>query len=292
MPQVASSSTQTFNEARLVFFLNSHLFPILSEGKLVGRSQRTTEGFAHPQLLETFLWLHHGVETEYFPIESSRRVMYEYFPLFLLAYESPLVKQNIETWFSPGIRAIFTSEFSGKSNLFSYGEILKRSEKTVELQSIFESFLLLASSFNQAEKTHPLIEPLVMFDRKAWSQIILHSPDKASPSSHHEGWLSDGLLDVIRYLQAYRLASSDAYSSAPSATLQDYLRLLKETQQWKLNFGYPTYRERFLDVAQIAAATIKPSSTVDSQFLERSFLDSIYDLITDWGAPVIKAAGA
>ena len=129
----------------------------------------------------------------------------------------------------------------------------------------------------------------------AWQDAILKSVAESEQSNLDDQsslWTHSGFFAVLEFMRAFRVLKLDLEQRNLDEDQQYFLRLLKETQQWKLNFGYPTYRERFLDVAQIAAATIKPSSTVDSQFLERSFLDSIYDLITDWGAPVIKAAGA
>jgi hypothetical protein len=81
----------------------------------------------------------------------------------------------------------------------------------------------------------------------------------------------------------------------PEAIFHDYLRMLRETQQWRLNFGYLTYRERFLEIARYvatwAARSQSATGKLDSTFLEKTFLGDILDLLSDWGAPLTKAAG-
>jgi hypothetical protein len=79
-------------------------------------------------------------------------------------------------------------------------------------------------------------------------------------------------------------------------SIQDYVRLLKETQEWRLNFGYPKYQERFMEVARMAAETYvkhlpeqPPSSSSDAVV---QFVKAVYELMTDWGAPLTKSASA
>src|SRR5712664_3258865 len=73
--------------ANLNFFLNDRLLPILQELEAIGSYSEKQSNFVRAELLESFLWLHLGVQIEYFPLPLSRRAIYEYFPLILKAYE-------------------------------------------------------------------------------------------------------------------------------------------------------------------------------------------------------------
>ena len=297
------SNESTVEEMRLVFFLNSHLKPFLDKDD---RKRDNSKPFNFARILEIFLWLHHGVEVAYFPIESSRRLVYEYFPLFLEAYESPIAKESMETWFSPALRAIFTSEFNGNANLFSFNEGRSRNSQVGEFQLAFESLLILATGFNQDGRTFQLIEALIAPDSKVWGQMMNNYKSTAtslSQSTSQRDELAkstsvlDGFFEVVKYLQAYRVASSNFLLSAPTDALQEHLRLLKETQQWRLNFGYPKYRERFKGLASVAVTAlsqdISDASAPELNTLKESFLNEIYGLMTDWGAPMnTQSAGA
>jgi hypothetical protein len=289
------SNESSFKEMRLVFFLNSHLKPLLQKASLDGDKSRPSD---QARTLELFLWLHHGVEAEYFATDSSRRLMYEYFPSFLRAYESPLAKGNLETWFSRTLLAIFESEFNGKMSLFTFNEGRKQNARDGELELAFESLVILAAGFNRDEKAFPLIDALIAPDSKAWNSMMNNYMSIVSLSlesmSHRDELtkiepMLDGYFEVVKYLQAHRLASSNIRQETPTIALTDFLRLLKETQQWRLNFGYPTFRERFMGMTALAATVLsqKTSQTPASDLstLKQSFLNEIYDLMTDWGAP-------
>jgi hypothetical protein len=56
---------------------------------------------------------------------------------------------------------------------------------------------------------------------------------------------------------------------------------LREIQQWRLNFANLTYRLRFQSAAQMVAKQFK---SMEQSQIEK-FLNEIYDLMTDWGAP-------
>jgi hypothetical protein len=70
----------------------------------------------------------------------------------------------------------------------------------------------------------------------------------------------------LDYLRAFRLADTDVKQmledSRPKNVFpeaQQYVHLLKEAQQWRLNFGYTAPRARFLEVGQLAAETLRAS---------------------------------
>jgi hypothetical protein len=80
------------------------MHPILDRVTADSSSLKIDRRYVNAELLEAFLWLHVGVKIEYFPLHSARRLMYEYFPLFLKALEEVNDSPFFETWFTPDLR--------------------------------------------------------------------------------------------------------------------------------------------------------------------------------------------
>src|ERR1700674_2098601 len=114
MPNDTAQSDLNVKATCLAFFLQDRLLPILERVEK-GHSR----DFDSAELLESYLWLHHGVEIDYFPIADSRRIMYEYFHHFLRARGAVSSGGHFETWFTPPLRAILDTEFVGRVELFS-----------------------------------------------------------------------------------------------------------------------------------------------------------------------------
>src|SRR5579859_4134526 len=94
-------------QARLTFFLTDRLLPVLRPIAALDTFTSGRRSFLQAELLESFLWLHHGMEIAYFSLPLARRVTYEHFHLFLNAYESVASSIYFETWFTPPLRAIW-----------------------------------------------------------------------------------------------------------------------------------------------------------------------------------------
>src|ERR1035441_6659380 len=117
-PQMPDNVTEqesvTIGAAGLSFFLDDRFLPVLRHMEYVDALAVAQTDFVNAELLESFAWLHHGAEINYFPINLCRRLTYEHFPLFLKAYESASAKAHFNTWFTPPIQAIWRGEFSGE----------------------------------------------------------------------------------------------------------------------------------------------------------------------------------
>jgi hypothetical protein len=105
-----------------------------------------------------------------------------------------------------------------------------------------------------------------------------------------EQWALPGFFASLDFMEGFRTIPDDVQQNDTKLSeFYDFLRLLKETQQWRLNFGYSLYRQRFLEVAEIAATSYTPQ--VQSAFdVRHEFKKHIYELMLDWGAPKAKAA--
>jgi hypothetical protein len=64
-----------------------------------------------------------------------------------------------------------------------------------------------------------------------------------------------GAFAAVDYMQEFRRLHMNVRQNFPNMAieLQQYLRMLKETQQWRLNFGDPRERNRFVQAGRIAA---------------------------------------
>ena len=148
-----------FADANLAFFMRERVAPLLRHIESTKTWTSPQASFVRAELLESFLWLHHGVSIEYFALPLARRVTYEFFPLFLKAYESLRSESHFETWFTSPLRAIFQSEFTGNQELFSSGRIWKRSKTALGVDAVFQAFLILANDLVQNPRARPLMPP-------------------------------------------------------------------------------------------------------------------------------------
>lgn len=75
---------------------------------------------------------------------------------------------------------------------------------------------------------------------------------------------------------------------------QQYVDLLKEAQQWRLNFGFTAPRTRFLRVAQLAAEAFTNLAGEEKGYEAKKaageFIKELLPLMTDWGAPQAATA--
>lgn len=296
---------ERLGEASLIFFLNDRLGPVLEQIEATDPSSGIRTNFLQAELLESFLWLHLGVQIDYFPRPLARRAIYEYFPTFLKAYDSTASGPSFETWFTSPIRAIWESEFTGKQELFSFGRTWDQATSP-ETTSIFQTFLIPANGFAQNVEARPLVQAIVISKESEWAEAVEKNKPIAAflPSAREDQeallkthWAFPGYFAEVDYLRATRQINAEIHETQQKTTheFEDYLRRLKEIQQWRLNFGDATYRARFIRIGQMAAENCvqyaPPEELGDSQSVVKKFLAEIYDLMTDWGAPRAMAAG-
>ncbi|HLZ50321.1 MAG TPA: hypothetical protein VKP61_06215 [Candidatus Acidoferrum sp.] len=302
MPDDAAHSDLSVKGACLTFFFQERVLPVLERVEKHG-----SHDFDSGELIESFLWLHHGVEIDYFPIADSRRIMYDYFREFLRARVAVSSGGHFETWFTPPLRAILDSEFAGRAELFSAGRFWTTSRPPSDVDALFQQFLLLANGFAQNRKARPLLQVLATASDSTWQNVIEENEfvpgverppieplrDVASPN-----WTHSGFFATVDYMKAFRWLNLDVRQGFPhlASELQQYLRILKETQQWRLNFGYPRERNRFLQAGRIAAEAyveaFSKTEVSDTKATVNNFIKELLELMTDWGAPIVKAAGA
>lgn len=296
-PAPMSPDEQRSSEANLAFFMHDRFAPVIN--RVDSKTMSAQQSFVQAELLESFLWLHHGVGIGYFPAPLSRRVTYEYFPTFLKAYESVRFESYFETWFTPPLRAIFEIEFTGNQELFSSGRIWKN--RPAGSDALFQPYLILANDLVQNAKARLVMQAIALHGDSKWytdlqnsfDTVELDEEDSLDEKGQH--WMYPGFFSLLEYMRAFRVIKLDLAERFNDSDSQYFLRLLKETQQWRLNFGYAKNRERFMEVARWAAETYIKRIAVDqpnASWAVDDFLQSFYELITDWGAPLVKGAGA
>jgi hypothetical protein len=275
--------------ANLNFFLNDRLLPILQEITAIESYPKKRSTFVRAELLECFLWLHLGVQIGYFPLPLSRRAAYEYFPMILKAYEVISETPFFETAYTPPLRTIWDSEFSGRQDLFASVRLWKEAAPS-EATSSFQSSSIFANEFVQDLETRPFIQAITLSTDLEWEQAVKNNKPLAdverseasddSPDSAH--WTGPGVLSTIDYLRTVRQFNLAEQARNPTQEFAAFRQRLREIQQWRLNFVNLTYRLRFQSAAQMVAKQFKSMEQSQVEW----FLNEVYDLMTDWGAPL------
>jgi hypothetical protein len=275
--------------ANLNFFLNDRLSPIIEEFTAIGSYPQKRSNFIRAELLEWFLWLHLGVQIGYFPLPLSRRAVYEYFPMILDAYDVISETPFFQTAYTPPLRTIWESEFSGRQDLFASARVWKEAAPS-EASSFFQTSSVLASEFVQDLETRPFIQAITLSTDAEWEQALKdnkslddveqnESTDNFPDNAH---WTTPGVLSTIDYLRTVRQFNLDEWERISSQEFASFRQRLREIQQWRLNFANLPYRLRF----QAAAQTVVKQFKLIEQPQVEQFNNEIYDLLTDWGAPL------
>src|SRR5260370_10689486 len=136
--QNESKTNALLKEANLAYFFHGRLSPVVKEMANMDSFSEKQANFVCAELLEAFLWVHLGLRVNYFPIELSRRLIYEHMHFFLRAYERILAARLMESWFGSPFRSIWESEFSGRQELFSFGQRWDDSGISQVLASAFQ----------------------------------------------------------------------------------------------------------------------------------------------------------
>src|SRR5258708_1848828 len=290
-------------EANLTFFFHDRLAPITAMMTSGDTPPNTLVDFLQAELLEAFVWLHSGVRIGYFPDVLSRRVFYEHSHLFLSAYEAVLESKLMDTWFPSPIRNIWESEFTGRQQLFSSGQRWTDSAQADNFVSTLQTLFLLANGFAQDLKVRPFAQALTLSSDAVWERLttswlpIIDGLKGVTESEPASDWISDGFLAVMQYMQAVRRAIADIRVSLPSgevSAISLYADLLKQAQQWRLNFGYTGPRLRFLQIARIVANECVArvgTGQINRSGVVEGFLKEIEQLMRAWGAPQAAIAG-
>jgi hypothetical protein len=300
--------------ANLALFVNDRLNLALGDAAGTSSSVNDTEVLSSLNVIESFLWLHVGVRVGYFPESPSRRLVYEYFPPILRAYEIIQRTKNLETWFPNPVRTALSAEFSGKAALFTFTErpVFPKSDYLV---AFFQGSFLLSNGFAQNQDGKLLVGGLSLATEPMWNRAIQNSrlsnpfskqTVPIEPDASGKRWYDDGftvaieyMKDVLRFLDDVRTMLRNLSDREIAIRERDALPALdrlfmeiKEIQQWRLNFGFPTPRERFLQIArEFAQPTFR--ETVAEEPFETAMLiyeREILELLEHWGAPKMMSA--
>lgn len=296
----AQIEQERLGRANLIFFLNDRLRPVVEQIEAIDSFSNGRAHFLQAELLESFSWLHLGVQIGYFPLPLARRAMYEYFPAFLKAYDSVSSRASFQAWFTSPIRTIWESEFTGRQELFSSGRIFEETAPSETVTS-FHSALILANGFAQNAEARPLVQAITVSKDAEWEEAVRDNRAIAgletseAPEGTH--WAYSGYFTEVDYMQANRLINMGVRQTHEKTTheFEDYLRRVREIQQWRLNFVEITYRDRFTQIGHKAAEAfvqhLSAEERRDSESVVKKFLAEVYDLMTDWGAPRAMVAG-
>jgi hypothetical protein len=286
-PQIDAA---TLGLADLDFFIADRLSPILQDFSFFDKLAKKQATFVAAELLESFLWIHLGVQLNYFPLGAARRVMYEFFPPFLRAHQMMSKAAVFETAFGSPLRNIWDSEFSGNLALFSTGRLWEESKVPEEGAELFRKCYTYANEFVQNEETRPFVQGIVLAQDTEWRQAVDKNklvPDVETVEGDREfssaaHWATPGVIGTVEYLRTSAQVNIPwEEQGTPSKSLVALRQRLREIQQWRLNFANRGYRDRF----QLAAERVAKQVSNEEKINKR-YLDEIYQLMLDWGAPL------
>jgi hypothetical protein len=232
------------------------------------------------------LWIHLGVQLDYFPVGPSRRVIYEFFPMILKAYEVFSKTVYFETAFVAPLRAIWESELSGNLALFATGQLWEEANVPSEGAAAFRTAYLYANEFVQDLETRPFVQGITFSKEQEWESAIknnkpLAEVKKNEASAKFSGenhWATPSVFSTVDYLRT--TAQIRLSPENDTKTFVDLRQRLREIQQWRLNFLDRSYRDRF----RLAAKAVAEKVTRDEKIVG-VFLNEIYELTVLWGAP-------
>jgi len=300
---VEPDALQNRQESNLSFFVHDRLSLALSYNEKPHSLPPMTVKFAQISLLESYLWLYWGVVIGYFPPQLSRRVVYEHFGSILRVYEAALTTPEMKTCFTPASQIIFDAEFNGRRGLFT--SFKDEEEYSERVSSLFHAVFVLANGYAESGSVSRLTQVVAFVPDDLWpvvvsgkqspvlEQILDLKEESASGSDH---WTIDGFFASLDFMESFRTIQDDVESSTDRNPrgFYDFIRSLKETQQWRLNFGYTRDRERFLQIAELAATAyirqVSGGKIPDIPEALRMFRNNVYGLMTDWGAPIARSA--
>jgi hypothetical protein len=256
-----------------------------------------SESYRNLAVLEAFLWLHSGVECEYFHSVNARRLTYEYFPTLLKAHEGTLISK-LDQRFSPPLQAILESQFSGRLDLFSADSAKRPS--SLEFR-FFQRALILADGFCQESSAQALVDTLAFNRFAQWNAYVdevrafvirnidrVTMPDKIEMPDQVEALIS-GFTNIIRYMETFHaflqepLPEGEGYSER----LPNLKQRIKELQRWRLDFGDDGKVNAFN--AMLQAIVEVPQNELPAA----SLFGRVRELMIDWGAPPMsREAGA
>lgn len=278
-------------EAAATFFLEDRLRPILEPTDPAAAPPtplQTKPDFISAQLLEAYSWLQFGVDIRYFSLEFSRRFFYEFAPRFLKAYaDAKASKKTFDLWFPSNLRIMWEAEFLGRVPLFSFARVWNQDEPSEKLSAAFQSMFIVANDCAQNPQVTALVYSMLAATDTEWSEAVtknrsIFGLQEVGAGLGESHWTYPGVVGLIEYMRAFRQLKEDVQTSLADLKPdpQRYLDRFREIQQWRLNFGYPRYRTRFMEVAKMAAAKLIPQQN------EQSVITALKVLLADWGAPI------
>ena len=282
--------------SNLAFFLRDHAGFAPREVKSHSPRKHLSQDYSTFASVESFLWLHIGVQAKYFPRSASRRIAYEYFPTFLSAYEY-ILRQKLDQKLSPPLRYILESEFSGRVGLFS-SQIKDMDMIDDTVIAPFQDCLILANDFTADVSVETLVDSMTfkklgncqedIAELLAISRLAHDDPRFVRVSSA----LPTTILTIVEYMEAFHqlLINFDtivpgSYSQQKTAAVLVKERV-RDIQRWRLNFEEPFVLDRFEEVVKLALTFLMTSANRGT-ILEDSetFLTRVRALMVDWGAP-------
>jgi hypothetical protein len=283
------ASQEVLQTSNLIFFLQDRpAFAGWESQSQESRKHLSQEYFCFASI-ESFLWLHLGVQTNYFERSAARRVTYEYFWRFLHAYEY-ILSNKLDQKFSPPLQRILASEFSGRSELFSQREGFEDTAKPS--LSFFQASLILSNGFSNDLEAETIVNSMAFMKGQDWERAIqeLNWMADTAPSNIREK-LPSAVLRVIDYMESFRRWRADFERIVFTSKLETSVNALvrervRDIQRWRLDFRETPIFNRFIEVLNLTLRVLVAANE-ELQFGtdQETFELIVRSLMIDWGAP-------
>jgi hypothetical protein len=301
-PKNPEIDTTTLGLADLDFFINDRVVPIVNDFDVFEKLAKKQAIFVLAELLEAFSWIHLGTQMGHFPLGPARRAIYEFFPPILKAHQLISKMPFFETAFGSPLRNIWDRELSGNLGLFGTGRLWEEDSAVPNGgASIFRNAYVYANEFVRDEETRPFAQGLTLAQDEEWQKAISKNMPvsdveavkvSGEPHGDEDGggrefsgdahWATAGVLSTVDYLRTVSQASMSD-EMIPEKNIVALRQRIREIQQWRLNFADKSFRDRFQLAAETVAKQVKAADGVDRT---KTFVDEVYQLMIDWGAPL------
>ncbi len=284
--------------ASLVFFVRDRWQADVYAISAQKKDLREAADYNALAFLETFLWLHLGVQVDYFSKDLSRQLVREHFKLLDAAYERAVAGKHHERFALP-LQQILRAELSRRRDVSTWFEQPLKSPRN--LASAFQTALLLCNGFAQDPDAYALVQALVFADSTKWDAVVKLTQSTAplprAPTAS-EGDVAEplkeqiltGFFRAVEHMEAYHemVADFDRASLSEMPFLKERTR---DLQHWRLDFRNKIVEERFLQIAGIVKAVLTPTlartppppgETPDADKATSTLMEGIRVLMREW----------
>jgi len=300
-------SHKSITTANLVFFYEERWRPQIVgfHNDLYHFGEASNEGIGGVSLLESLLWLLLGVNVGYFPVRESHQVLSEFAKVLRKAYITA-EKNELISQFPQTVQRSIEAIIGRTPPVFP--ALPRQIAPNADVQSMFQSFLLLSNSFVNNRPANAVTRLLVAADDGQWKQIaeVLESSQRQTLGARLEAVAGatistcvTGFVKLVEYLETFQgewLRCAKFQENLKRHGFHAPLNWIKTIQRWRFDFSKESVSIRFLVLRNFVITTLLDSFSLvmnamseqeQTVFVKNYLLKNMDFLTAQWeGAPV------